>query len=173
MKKIAVIIANGSEEIETLTPLDVLRRAGVYCDLISVGGKNPTCSHSVTILADKTIENIDFSVYDGIIIPGGMPGATNIANDQKVVCAIKEFSKNGKLVAAICASPAVVLAANGVVDGKRATCYPVDDFIKMMGESYVGGSVVIEKNIITANGPKAAFEFSMAICDFLGVEAKF
>ena len=93
MQKVAVIIANGTEEIEVLTPVDLLRRAGVDCDLVSVSGDCPTCSHAVTIKADKTVDQVDFNNYSAIVIPGGMHGAINIANNEKVV----ELCKSGKL----------------------------------------------------------------------------
>ena len=89
--KIISIIANGSEEIEALTPIDVLRRANVNVDLVSISGLEVKCSHNVIVRADKTIEEINCKDYDGIIIPGGMPGATNISSCNKVVEIIKEY----------------------------------------------------------------------------------
>ena len=174
MKKIAVIIANGSEEIEALTPVDVLRRAGVDCKLVSVSGEFPEGSHKITVKADLTVEHVDFSTFDGIVIPGGMPGATNIASCEKVVSATKEMLKNGKLVASICASPAVVLAQKGLVDGKKLTCYPAPQFLDVLKNcEYTAENVTVDGNLITANGPKSAMEFSLKICEFLGVKAGF
>ena len=115
MKNIAVILADGMEELEALTPVDVLVRAGINCDIISVSGNYPKGSHNIKILPDKLIEETDFSIYDGIVIPGGMPGATNIAESIYAEKAIKSMDKDGKLIASICASPAVVLKKFGVV----------------------------------------------------------
>ena len=173
MKKIAVIFANGTEEIEGLTPVDVLRRAGVSCDLVSVNGLTPVGSHGITVTADKTVEQVDFSDYDGIVIPGGMPGAINISACQIVLLAISDMLEKGKLVCAICASPAVVLADNGLLKTEKATCYPAPQFIKSLGDKYTANDVEVCANFITANGPKSAMAFSIAICNYLGVEPKF
>lgn len=174
MKKIAVMIADGSEEIESLTPVDVLRRAQVAVDLVSVGGDYVTGSHGIVIKADKRAENADFSEYDGIVVPGGMPGAINIANDQSVINALKEASDKGKLVAAICAAPAVVLAKCGILNGKRVTCYPADAFIAALkGSLYTAKAVERDGNIVTADGPRSAMAFAIEICAYLGEKPKF
>lgn len=174
MKKIAVLIADGTEEIEFITPLDVLRRTGEEVCSVSVSGEIPRCSHGVSIKADKLVHEIDFSDYDCIVIPGGMPGATNIAENSVVVKAIREAMASGKVVASICASPAVVLASNGLIDGKRATCYPAEVFIRAMEcAHYTGQDVTVDGNLITANGPKSAMKFSLAICQALGITSNF
>lgn len=174
MIKIAVLIANGSEEIETLTPVDLFRRCdGAICDLISVSGKTPTCSHGVCVTADKVIEEISLLDYDAVVIPGGMPGATNIASTKKVIDQLKIMAENKKLIASICASPAVVLASNGLLLGKKATCYPAPAFIEMMGDLYTGSDLEISERLITANGPKSALKFAIAVCQGLGLSPKF
>ncbi|MBQ3219843.1 MAG: DJ-1/PfpI family protein [Clostridia bacterium] len=173
MLKILVLFANGTEEIEGLTPVDVLRRAGVDCDLVSVSGTNPIGSHNISVKADKVIEEITFSDYDGVVIPGGMPGAVNISNNKKVIDGIKEFLSSEKLVCAICASPAVVLANNNLLNAESATCYPAPQFVSALGDKYTGKDVEVCNNIITANGPKSAMVFSLAICDYLKVKPKF
>ena len=171
--KVAVFIANGSEEIEALTPVDVIRRTGIDCDLISVNEKVVTCSHNVLVTADKRIEEADLSMYDALVIPGGMPGATNIATCKKAVEGIRGAIENGKVVASICASPAVVLADNGLTEGYKTTCYPATQFIQSLGENYTGADVEIDRNLITANGPKSALKFSLAICEALNLTPKF
>ena len=173
MKKIAVIFANGTEEIEALTPVDVLRRAGVEVEIVSVSGKTPVGSHNIQIVTDKLVGEVDFSSYDGIVIPGGMPGAINIANDDAVVDALEEMISDNKLVASICASPAVVLAKHDLLNGKKATCYPAPEFIKALGHSYTGLDVEVDGNLVTANGPKSAMKFALQICDYLGLTPKF
>ena len=173
--KIAVFIANGSEEIETITPIDVLRRANISVDVVSVTEKIVKCSHGVEIIADKVINEINFAEYDGVVIPGGMPGATNISNSKMAIDFIKYLLENNKMVSAICASPAVVLATHNLTNGKNLTCFPAQDFIntiKNSGATYTAKSVEIDGNIITANGPKSAFEFSMQICAYLGLTPK-
>jgi len=170
--KIAVLIANGSEEIETLTPVDVLRRTSAVCDLVSVGEKTVSCSHGVSVLADFTVDEVNFDEYDAIVIPGGMPGAVNIAKCEKAVKGIEKALGSGRLVSAICASPAVVIANNDLLGEKKATCFPAEDFISALGNSYTGESVCVSENLITANGPKSALEFAFAICEYLKLTPK-
>ncbi len=173
MKNIAVFIADGSEELEALTPVDVLRRAGAKVDTVSVNGEYITGSHGIVIKADKTVDKTDFSSYDCLVVPGGMPGAVNIANSSKAVLALTLALDGGKLVAAICASPAVVLAGNNILGFRKATCYNAPDFVSALGENYTGKAVEYDRGLITANGPKSAFEFSMEIAKVLGLEPKF
>jgi len=169
MKKIAVLFADGTEEIEGVTPVDILRRAGAECDIVSVNDRIINGSHNIKILADKLIDEINIDDYDGIVIAGGMPGATNISNCQKAVSDITKANEQGKLVGAICASPAVVLARHGLIKDK-ATCYPAPEFIKALGDSYIESDVVVCQNIITANGPKSALKFAFEIEKWLGLD---
>ncbi len=173
MKKIAVFIADGSEEIEALTPVDVLRRAGASVDLISVSGEYATGSHGIVIKADKMIEDAELGGYDCIVIPGGMPGATNIANSKKAVLGICLALDSGRLVAAICASPAVVLAGNNILGYRKATCYNAPDFVNALGDNYTGKDVENDRGLITANGPKSAMAFSLEIANALSLQPKF
>ncbi|MBR5191873.1 MAG: DJ-1/PfpI family protein [Clostridia bacterium] len=175
MKKIALIFANGTEEIEALTPVDILRRCDeTICDIISISGLTPKGSHGITITADKLIENFNIEDYDGIIIPGGMPGAVNIANCKPVIDGLKLAFSQNKMVASICASPAVVLAENGLINGKKATCYPLEKFTNSLKQNcvYTGSGVEEDGNLITSNGIVSAFEFSIAICKVLGLTPK-
>lgn len=171
--KVAVILANGCEELEALTPVDVLRRAGADVDLVSINGEFAKGSHDIVIKSDKLIEDVNLSEYACLVIPGGMPGATNISQNQKVVEGLKNALLENKLIASICASPAVVLARHGLIGDKKATCYNADVFVKELGKSYTGASVQVDGNLITANGPKSAMEFSIAICEKLSIVAKF
>ena len=173
MIKVAVILADGMEELEALTPVDVLRRASVNVDTISIKEQVVTSSHGVRVVADKMLIESNLEDYDCIVLPGGMPGAKNITENLVVVSAVKKALQTQKLVCAICASPAVILASHGLIDGYTATCYPADEFIKSMGSAYVNKSVEVCKNLITANGPKSAFEFSLEICKALNVTPKF
>ncbi len=173
MIKAAVLFADGTEEIEALTPVDVLKRAGACCDIVSVSGKTPIGSHGVKIFADITVNEANFSEYDVVVIPGGMPGARNISKDKVAVLGIKNAIESGKLVAAICASPAVVLAENRLIDGYKATCYPAESFINSLGENYTGKRVEVFKNLITGDGPRSAMDFALAICENLNIVPKF
>ena len=169
--KIAVIFANGTEEIEGITPVDVLRRADVTCDIVSVSGE-PVGSHGISIKADLLSNQLDMNNYDGIVIPGGMPGAVNIANDEHVKKALIKANKEEKMIASICASPAVVLAPLGILNGRKATCFPASDFVDELGKSYTGKNVEIDGHVITANGPKSAMEFALEICKYLQLKPK-
>lgn len=175
MKKIALIMADGTEEIEALTTKDVLVRAGAICDIISVSKEIINCSRGVNVIADKLVKDFSIDEYDGIIIPGGMPGSTNIRDCEKVILAIKKAFNDNKMVAGICASPAVVLKTAGVTINKKVTCYPSEDFINALkdGAIYTGSSVTVDENLITADGIKSAMDFSLAICEFLKIVPKF
>lgn len=170
--KIAVFFANGTEELEALTPVDVLKRAGAQVDIISVEDSILVGSHGIKVIADKLVADVKGCDYDAFVIPGGMPGAVNISNCESAVKMIKKGYAENKLIASICASPAVVLARHGLINGK-ATCYPHQDFISGLGDFYTGNDVELFNNVITANGPKSAFAFSLKICEYLNITPKF
>lgn len=173
MKKIALIFADGSEEIEALTVVDVLRRANVICDIVSVSGKTPTGSHNIKIFADKLCTEFNIEEYDGIVLPGGLPGAYNIRDNEIIRNSVIKAYNDKKLVAAICASPAVVLSTLGILENKKVTCFPHEDFIKSFKNSeYTAKDVEVDGNVITADGPKSSIKFSLSICSYLNVTPK-
>ena len=167
MKKVATILANGFEEIEALTIVDVLRRAGIACDLIGME-ETVTGSHQISVVVDR-LWNGDLSDYDGVFLPGGMPGATNLRDNEKVQSLIKKYNKENKIVAAICAAP-IALAKAGVIEGKKVTSYP--GFKEELGNvNYVEeDTVVVDGNIITSRGPATALVFGLEILKKLGYE---
>lgn len=166
MSKIGIFMADGCEEIEGLTVVDLLRRAGIEIEMISMNGQPMvTGSHGISFIADAMKENADFTSYDGIVLPGGMPGTTNLAGDELVTGIIREFAEGGKLVAAICAAPSV-LGVAGVLAGKQATCYPgFED--KLTGAQFVKEPVVTDGNIITSRGLGTAIDFAASIVAYL------
>lgn len=168
MKKIAVLFKEGYEEVEALTPVDILRRANVQVDMIGMDSDMVTSSHQITIKMDKVFdESID--EYDGIVLPGGLPGSTNLRDDERVTDLIKNFFDNGKLVAAICAGP-IALAKAGVLKNKVCTCAPgFED--QLTGANYQEAIVQIDGNVITGKGPAAALEFGYSILEYLGYDA--
>lgn len=168
MKKIAVLFKEGYEEVEALTPVDILRRANVQVDMIGMDSDMVTSSHQITIKMDKVFdESID--EYDGIVLPGGLPGSTNLRDDERVTDLIKNFFDNGKLVAAICAGP-IALAKAGVLKDKVCTCAPgFED--QLTGANYQETIVQIDGNVITGKGPAAALEFGYSILEYLGYDA--
>ncbi|MBE7086678.1 MAG: DJ-1/PfpI family protein [Clostridiales bacterium] len=172
MIKAIVLISDGSEEIESVTPIDVLRRAGVTVDVASVTGLNIVGSRGIKIQADKLVCDVDFADYDCVVVPGGMPGARIISENALAVKGIKEALFGGKVVGAICASPAVVLGENNLLGGKSATCFPAPDFIKVLGDRYTGKDVEVDGNLVTANGPLSAMEFALKLCEVLKVQPK-
>ena len=158
--KVAVLLAEGFETIEALTTVDILRRAGVTCNTFATKNLEVTTSHSITIKADKVL-NDEVYDYDVVVLPGGMPGSVNLRDDDKVNELVKKFYDEGKIVAAICAGP-ITLGKLGIVNGKNATCYPgFDD--QLVGCNYKEDLVVVDGNIITGRGPAAAIPFAFEI----------
>ena len=159
MAKVYVFLADGFEDIEALIPIDVLRRGGV--DVITVSTTEDIIvesAHGVGIRADLMFTACDFSDADLLMLPGGMPGASNLFEHEGVCQALKLQAAAGKKIAAICASPAVVLSQLGLLDGKKATCYP--GFEKMLETAnYTGELVTVDGNITTGEGPAAALPY--------------
>jgi len=168
MKKAVVFIANGSEEIETLTPVDYLRRAGLDVALVAVSDdKTVVCSHKVSVIADMTLKEYlsKNELPDTVVVPGGMPGTTNIAENKDAVDFVARMNGEGKLVAAICAAPALVLPKTGALEGKKWTCYPqMEDAAGEYRANHRSDAPFVHcGNLITGRGPGAAEEFSMEI----------
>ena len=167
-KKVALFIENGSEELEFIAPLDIMRRANLEVDLISANNEDfITSSHNIKILADKKIEEVNNILdYDAIVIPGGMPGSTLLRDNKKIIEFYQTMYNSGKLVAAICAAP-IVLSAAGITDDKEVTSYPGFDK-EINCKSYNSEkAVVVDKNVITAQGPAVAILFGYEIVNYL------
>ena len=157
-----IFLAEGFEEIEALTVVDVMRRAGMDIKTVSITStKEVSGAHGIKVTADLTFKEADFSDTEWLIIPGGMPGASNLAAFEPLCDLLKIHAAKGK-VAALCAAPAVVLAPLGILDGKEATCYP--GFESQCRNAVMRDvPVVTLENLITANGPSAALRFALAI----------
>ena len=172
-KKVAVFLADGFEEVEAITPVDLLQRAGIAVDTVSITDDNLVESaRKVKILVDKVIGEIDFSEYDMLVMPGG-PGTGNYFKSQLLLDNVLKFSKDteNKRVAAICAAP-TVLASLGILEGKNAVCFPAceDDLLK--GKAILKKEAVVDGNIITSRSAGTAIDFSLAIIgELLGKEA--
>lgn len=163
MKKVAVLLANGFEEIEALTVVDVLRRGNVNCSMVSINEREVTGAHNIKVIADEIISD-DLDV-DMIVLPGGMPGATNLRDDLRVINLLKKMNSENKKIAAICAAP-IVLAKAGIISGEKITSYPgFEDDLKE--GNYKDDLVVISGNLITSRGPATALEFSYTLLDVL------
>ena len=169
MKKIGVFFAEGYEEIEALTVVDLCRRAGIEVSMVSVGAeKKATGSHNITVEMDQMFDEVDFETLDMIVLPGGMPGTRNLEAHAGLMEKVDAFFAAGKYVAAICAAPSV-FGHRGIVKGKKACCYP--GFEKdMEGAAVSYESVCIDGNVITSRGMGTAIDFALAIigviCDY-------
>lgn len=164
MKHSYIFLADGFEEIEAMAPADILRRAGMNPVLVSV---NPTTevtgAHSVKVTADCLIADVDLTAEtEWLILPGGMPGATNLAACGKLTDMLTAQFERGGRIAAICAAPGVVLGPLGILDGRVATCYP--GFESFAPEAdFTGHPVEALDTLVTANGPGAAMKFAYTI----------
>lgn len=155
MKDLLIFLADGFEDIEALTVCDYLRRADLEVDLVSISGKEKVKSaHNVTILADKTFDEIKIEDYRALYIPGGLPGATNLASNNKVLELVKMYKEENKTIAAICAGP-IVLDKAGLLEEDSFTCYPgYEKNLKI--QSRKNEPLVYNNNIITSMGPSFA-----------------
>lgn len=171
MSNVGIFIADGCEEIEALTVVDILRRGEIVIKMISITDRTEvTGAHQITFQTDMVKSAVDFSDLDGIILPGGMPGTMNLQADETVQKVIHGFAAEGKLVAAICAAPGV-LGEAGLLQGKKAACYPGVE-PKLAGAEVCRQPVVRDGNIITSRSMGTAIPFGLEIINyFQGAEA--
>ena len=163
-KQIIIILANGHEEVESITQIDLLRRMGINVIIAGLGGKEIVGAHDVRITTDITVDQIP-AQFDGVILPGGYPGTTNLAESERVTSIIQDAYHKGLLTGAICAAP-FVLDRAGVLEGKKFTCYPgVEKKIK--SGQFVEEPVVQDGNIITSRGVGTAIPFALKIIEYL------
>ncbi|MDP9197606.1 MAG: DJ-1/PfpI family protein [Pseudomonadota bacterium] len=161
MKRVLVPLAEGFEELEAVTIIDVLRRAGIDVVVASLGDSPVAGSHGIRIAADTPLGALAEQQFDMIALPGGMPGAEHLKKDARIAELVNRLRGEGKPVAAICAAP-MVLAAAGVLDGRRATSYP--GFLKDAERTtVVDEPVVSDDGIITSRGPGTALDFALAL----------
>lgn len=157
------MLADGFEEIEALATIDVLRRAGMDVCVMSINDEGIACgAHNVVVVADVAFEPEALADAEWVILPGGMPGASNLAACEPLTKALKARHAEGKRNAAICASPALVFAPLGLLDGKNATCYPSMENLDCEAK-WCDQMVVVDANVTTGRGPAAAVDFGLAI----------
>ena len=169
MAKVAVFIADGSEEVEAITPVDLLRRAKVDVDVVSIMDTlEITASRNVKITADKLIGDINFDEYDLLVLPGGVKGTNNLNACEVLKENLVRFNGQGKGIAAICAAP-TVFAGLGLLSGKDSTCNPgFWDVLKANGANVIEDSkVVVNGNIITSQAMGTSVDFGLALVRFL------
>lgn len=168
---VLVLLADGFEEIEALTPVDLLRRAGLDVKTCGIGGKTVMGSHKIPVICDTLPEEVNIDSVSLVIFPGGMPGALNLDASPFTDKIIAAVTKGGGRLAAICAAP-LVLGRRGLLNGKKATCYPgFEDELK--GAFVCDAGVVTDGNITTARGMGVALEFSKELITLtLGEDTK-
>lgn len=164
MSKVNVYLADGFEEVEGLTVVDLLRRAGIETDMVSImGRKEITGARKIPVLADKLFEEQDDP--DVIVLPGGMPGTLHLKAHEGLADLIRKANKEGKLLAAICAAP-TIYGEMGLLEGKNATCYPgMED--KLLGANWQEQPVVVDGNFVTSQGVGTAIAFALTLVTIL------
>lgn len=162
MSKVYIFLADGFEEVEGLTVVDLMRRAGIDMQMISIKDtKEITSSHGVTIQADSTFEKTDFSDAEMMVLPGGMPGTKHLSEYTPLMELLKNFYNKGGKVAAICAAPSV-LADLGILEGRKATSYP--SFMdKLKGAVLTEEPVAVDGNVTTSRGLGTAIDFGLSL----------
>lgn len=160
MKKVCVLLAEGFEEIEALTVVDLLRRARIYVDTAAVADEYMVRgSHGIAVQTEDLFSEVDFEDFDMLVLPGGLPGTTNLGDHSGVRKVIRDFAEKDKYIAAICAAP-TLLGSLGLLKGKRVTCYPSMEK-QISGAVLTGAPVMSDGNIITGQGVGAAIEFAL------------
>jgi protein deglycase len=170
MKTALIIFADGSEELEAVTVVDILRRAGVSVTLAGLTSGTLRGSRGVMLMPDTTLNAALAHSYDLVVLPGGQPGTNHLKADARVLKLVQQMAQQEKYVAAICAAPSV-LAAAGLLDGKRATCFPtcLDDFHRVNLQT---AAVVEDGKLITSRGPGTAMDFALTLVERLTGQAK-
>ena len=160
MSRVYVFLADGFEEIEGLTVVDILRRAGVDTTTVSImGRRNVMGSHKIPVMADACFDEVDFSEGELLVLPGGMPGSRYLAEHKALGALLKDYAEHGRKVAAICAAPGV-LGGLGILKGKKAVCYPgVED--KLIGAEVLFEEVVQDGCVTTSRGMGTAIPFAL------------
>ena len=166
MKKIGVFFAEGYEEIEALTVVDICRRCGLEVDMVAVTEElMVTGSHGIGVRMDKGFSSADFQEYDMAVLPGGMPGTKNLEAHEGLMAQVDAYYAGGKYVAAICAAPSI-FGHRGILKGRRACCYPGIE-AHLEGAEVTAGPVEIADNVITSRGMGTAMDFALAIVEVL------
>ena len=165
MKRVLVPLAEGFEEIEAVTIIDVLRRAGVRVDVASLGDKRVTGSHGIAVEADMSLDDARAADYDLMALPGGMPGTLHLRQDPRVLRLVREMESSDKPLAAVCAAPSV-LAEAGVLEGRRATVHPSAASF-LAGAKIEDARVVRDGKIVTGKAAGTALEFAFALVEAL------
>ncbi len=171
MSRVLMPLAEGFEEIEAVTVVDLLRRAGIEVHTAALARREVAGSHGITVVADIGLDDAVAADYDMIVLPGGMPGADHLKKDARVVALLQQFASSGRYTAAICAAPGV-LAHAGLLEGRAATSYP--GFLKpdsAPGIRLREDAVVIDGKVVTSRGPGTAVPFALSLIELLAGKA--
>ncbi|KOR33018.1 4-methyl-5(B-hydroxyethyl)-thiazole monophosphate biosynthesis protein [Achromatium sp. WMS3] len=165
MARVLIPLAQGCEELEAVTIIDLLRRAKIEVITAGLQEGPVTASHGTVLVPDTTLDNVLDQQFDLLVLPGGIPGADNLNQDPRIHNLLKKMVANGKYTAAICAAPKV-LADAGLLDGRNATCYPgvLDTFSQI---NLTQDAVVTDNKIITSRGPGTAMDFALTLIEVL------
>jgi len=169
MKKIAVLMAEGFEESETLIIVDILRRSGLTCDSFYFGNKLVKGMHGVYVEGDQPFSD-EINTYDMIVLPGGRPGGQNLLENEEVIKTVRNFNTENKLIAAMC-SGTLVLEKADVIAGKQVTGY-TGYADKLTSAHFIDQVVVVDQNIITSQGPATPFPFAYKLAEILGKDTE-
>lgn len=167
MKVAYILLEDGFEEIEALTTCDILRRANVDCKLVGMKNIEVIGSHGIKIKTDLLF---DHQLVDMVILPGGLPGATNLKDNLEVIEYLNQMNQNQRWIAAICAAP-IVLSQAGVIENKKVTSYPGFEQ-EIICQQYLEKNVVIDGNVITSRGPATTFDFAYSLVEILEINSK-
>ena len=172
MANVLVPLAQGCEELEAVTVVDLLRRAAIEVVTAGLDEQPVRASRGLVLLPDMTLDRALQQEYDMIVLPGGLPGADNLGNDERIIERLRSMSAAGKYTAAICAAPRV-LARAGLLDGKRATSYPgALETDTIPGLDYRDTAVVMDGTVITSRGPGTAMDFALSLIELLAGKQK-
>jgi len=165
-KKVLIVLANGFEDVEAITVLDVLDRAGLEVTLAGVSEKEVKSAHGAKVITDTKLGELK-EEPDCLVLPGGSRGAENLSKSKGLKNLMIKMYNEGKLIASICASPAVVLAPTGILNGKKATCYPGMEKTFPKDVTFRDDPVVVDNNVITSKGPGTALLFANKLAEIL------
>lgn len=170
MPKILIPLAQGCEEIEAVSVIDILRRAGIEVVSAGLDTQPVRASRGVMLLSDVTLDAVLDQEFDMIVLPGGQPGTRNLQADARIISLLKKMAAKGKYIAAICAAPSV-LAAAGLLDGRRATSFPtcLDNYAKVKIQT---SAIEVDGQFITSRGPGTAIDFALTLIEVLVGKAK-
>ncbi|MGD8235110.1 MAG: DJ-1/PfpI family protein [Chromatiales bacterium] len=167
MARVLVPLAQGCEELEAVTVIDLLRRAGVDVVTAGLDDQPVTASRGVRLIPDALLADVMEEDFDMIVLPGGLPGAEHLDQDERIHALLTSMSKSGRFTAAICAAPKV-LANAGLLDGKSATSYPgIIDAMELENTKVLQDPVVVDGKIVTSRGPGTAMDFALALIELL------